>query len=349
MGRAATKLDERREKDRAHALVLKGKFDDAIGIYRALLKQRADDAALWLQLADVCRKRGKLDDAVNAFRSAAQHLEAQGHVARAKAALTTALQWAPGEPLVLNALKALQATNQPVVTPPIPERMKRHLAVVPPLVAPEEIADDDILDSGEPLPLMPVITAAKPQRGATKESSPSISLLDELLEGLPPEPPPPAKPELPPEIAAIFAAPPQAAPKRISYDALLNQPTKKPAVRTGSNAKLHRPARPGAPMPDAIADIFAKPPSPAPARRRDTRPPPPVPSLVGADEEVASSGFEHILDHVFSSDDDMRTDPFSPKWPEGDSRETVVARPRGKTRQPAYPVSKSNSVPRHRL
>ncbi|MFT3711455.1 MAG: tetratricopeptide repeat protein [Archangium sp.] len=347
MGRAATKLDERREKDRAHALVLKGKFDDAIGIYRALLKQKADDAALWLQLADVFRKRGKLDDAVNAFRSAAQHLEAQGHVARAKAALTTALQWAPGEPLVLNALKALQV-KQPVVTPPIPERVKRHLAVVPPLVGPEEISDDDILDSGEPL--MPVITAAKPQRGATKESSsPSISLLDELLEGLPPEPEP-AKPELPPEIAAIFAAPPQPAPKRISYDALLNQPTKKPAVRTGSNAKLHRPARPGAPMPAAIADIFAKPPSPAPARRRDTRPPPPVPSLLGADEEVASSGFEHILDHVFSADDEMRTDPFSPRW-EGESRETVVARPRGKSRLPAYPVSapSRSAVPKHRV
>jgi hypothetical protein len=349
MGRAtAPHLNERAEKDRAHALAMKGKFDDAIAIYRALLKQRERDAGLWLAIADVYRKRGKLDEAVNAFRTAATHLEAQGHVARAKAALTTALQWAPGEPLVLNALKALQG-QQPVVTPPIPERVKRHLAVVPPLV--EEISDADIIDSGEPL--LPVITAARPQRGATKESSsPSISLLDELLEGLPPEPlapPAPPAPSLPPEIAAIFAAPPQPAPARISYEALLNQPTKKQAVRTGSSPRLHRPARPGAPMPAAIADIFAKPPSPAPARRRDTRPPPPVPSLLGADEEIASSGFEHILDHVFSTDDELRTDPFCPKWPENTSRETVVARPRGKTRLPAYPVSKSQSVPKHRV
>lgn len=347
MGRTAkqqVQLNERVEKDRAHALALKGKFDEAIRIYRALLAQR-DDAALYQSLGDVCRKRGLLDDAVKAYFSAAKQLEAQGHLPRARAALAVALQLAPGEPKLVGAMNALRAAPapRPVVTPPLPDRVKRHLALVPPPVARvEEVGDDDILDSGEPLP---VITAQKPQRGATREVTPvsAGSLLEELLAGVP-DVQEPATPALPPEIAAIFAAPPKAAPKHRSVDDLLALP---PKQRTGSNPRLHRPANPNAKIPADIAAIFEKPVAPAPERRRNTRPPPPVPSLLGNDDDVLDSGFEHILDHVFSSDDTERTDPFCPRWPEqSSSRETVVARPRGKVAAKARPKTRVPSYPR---
>ncbi|MBL8910838.1 MAG: tetratricopeptide repeat protein [Archangium sp.] len=336
MGRPAPKLNDRAEKDRAHALALKGKYDDAIRIYRGLLKLKSNDAAVWQSLADVCRKRGLLDEAVKAYRTAAEHLEAQGHVPRARAALVVALQLAPGEPSLVNQLNALRAVA------PIPDRMKRHLALVPTPAAPpveqiEEMGDDDIIDSGEPL--LPVVTAARPQRGATREATPvsARSLLEELLDGVPEAKPAPtpvarpgpasrvappvearATPSLPPEIAAIFASPPTAPRAVVTVDELL-------ARRTGSQPKLKRPNNPNAHVPAKIAAIFAKPPAPAPAKRHDTRPPPPVPSLI--DDDSQDSGFQRVINHVFSDDDELKTDPFNPPWDERKC-ETVVARPR---------------------
>lgn len=243
-----------------------------------------------------------------------------------------------------------------MVTPPIPERVKRHLALVPaPKRAPvvEEIGDDDIIDSGEPL--LPVVTAAKPQRGATREVTPvsAGSLLDELLAGVSPsserglavrEPSTPVEqvaPALPPEIAAIFASPPTAPRAVVTVDELL-------AKRTGSQPKLKRPSKPNAHVPAKIAAIFAKPPSPAPAKRHDTRPPPPVPSLI--DDDAQDSGFQHVLDHVFSDDDDMKTDPFTPPW-DGKSRETVIARPRRSAAaiRGAAPRERADKVPSYPL
>ena len=113
---------QRTDKDRAHALVVKGKLDEAILIYRSLVKQCARDASLRLHLAETCRKRGLIDDSVRAYRESAELYAADGHTARARAALLCALQLAPGEPQLVNALRALR-----------PAEVVRHLALVPPV------------------------------------------------------------------------------------------------------------------------------------------------------------------------------------------------------------------------
>jgi tetratricopeptide (TPR) repeat protein len=134
MGRPARReLSDRELKDRAHALTLKGKYDDAAAIYRGLVAANEGDSGLRLHLAEVYRKRGRLDDAVDAYREAARLLHAAGHTPRARAALSCALQIAPGEPVLVGALRELTAAAP-----------ARRLALVPPPLVEEE----EVLDSG---------------------------------------------------------------------------------------------------------------------------------------------------------------------------------------------------------
>ena len=134
MGRLAQQQPSERElKDQAHALSLKGKYDDAAAVYRALLRLSARDSGLHLNIAEVYRKRGRLDEAVESYQEAARLLASAGHVARARAALACALQLAPGEPVLVGALARLDPA-------PVP----RRLALVPPPVPDEE----EVLETG---------------------------------------------------------------------------------------------------------------------------------------------------------------------------------------------------------
>ncbi|MFO0595941.1 MAG: tetratricopeptide repeat protein [Myxococcaceae bacterium] len=120
----ARPLNDRDEKDRAHALMLKGRVEQAIAIYRGLVTRNARDASMWLLLGDAQRKVGQLDHAVRAYHTAARQFADQGHVARARAAIAVALRIAPGEPTLLEELRGLR-----------PQPVSRHLALVPPPVA----------------------------------------------------------------------------------------------------------------------------------------------------------------------------------------------------------------------
>lgn len=137
MGRTAARpvLDERVEKDRAHAYLLKGRFDEAIAIYRLLVVFNADDANIRLQLAEAFRRRGLLDSSVATYREAAQLLERQGHVGRARGVLTGALHLAPKNTSLVDELRRLK-------TPPPPRRLE--LVKPPPPVV--EISDSDIIE-----------------------------------------------------------------------------------------------------------------------------------------------------------------------------------------------------------
>jgi tetratricopeptide (TPR) repeat protein len=138
MARTAARqvIDERVEKDRAHALVLKGRYDEAIAIYRVLTVFNAEDANVRLQLAETFRKRGLLDSSVATYREAAELLEKQGHVARARGVLTGALRVAPGEPVLVESLRRLR-------TPPPPRKLE--LVKPPPPVV--EVSDSDLIET----------------------------------------------------------------------------------------------------------------------------------------------------------------------------------------------------------
>ena len=149
MGRPARQEPSERElKDQAHALSLKGKYDEAAALYRALLRLNARDSGLHLNIAEVYRKRGRLDEAVESYQEAASLLASAGHVARARAALSCALQIAPGEPVLVEALRRLEPAPAP-----------RRLALVPPPVPDEEVLEtgfDDVSDEPMTDPFCPL-------------------------------------------------------------------------------------------------------------------------------------------------------------------------------------------------
>lgn len=138
MARTAARkvIDERVEKDRAHAFMIKGRYDEAIAVYRVLVVFNTDDAGIRLQLAEAFRRRGLLDSSVATYREAAALLEKQGHVARARGVLTGALQLAPGEPVLVESLRRLR-------TPPPPRKLE--LVKPPPPVV--EVSDSDIIET----------------------------------------------------------------------------------------------------------------------------------------------------------------------------------------------------------
>ena len=138
MARTAARqvIDERVEKDRAHALVLKGRYDEAIAVYRVLVVFNSGDANIRLQLAETFRKRGLIDSSIATYQKAALLLERQGHIAQARGVLTGALQLAPGEPVLVESLRRLR-------TPP-PSRKLELVKPPPPVV---EVSDSDIIET----------------------------------------------------------------------------------------------------------------------------------------------------------------------------------------------------------
>jgi len=138
MARTAARqvIDERVEKDRAHALVLKGRYDEAIAVYRVLVVFNSGDANIRLQLAETFRKRGLIDSSIATYQEAALLLERQGHIAQARGVLTGALQLAPGKPVLVESLRRLR-------TPP-PSRKLELVKPPPPVV---EVSDSDIIET----------------------------------------------------------------------------------------------------------------------------------------------------------------------------------------------------------
>jgi hypothetical protein len=105
-------FDERRLKDRAHALVREGKLPQAIEIYVELITHNRTDPQLRLRHAELCARVQRRDAAVASYRAAAHLLGSAGHHAKAHAALTCAVRLMPGDLGVRRALKALAADRE---------------------------------------------------------------------------------------------------------------------------------------------------------------------------------------------------------------------------------------------
>lgn len=141
---AARPLNPRDLKDQAHVLVLRGKLDAAASLIHRHLQQRdTRDPALWMQHADLSRKLGRYDVAIVSYRQCVRLFRTAGHLTRARAALTVALQLAPRDPSLL-ADQALLAELPP---PPRP-----RLVYPPPRKAPEPTSRDRVTRIARPHP-----------------------------------------------------------------------------------------------------------------------------------------------------------------------------------------------------
>ena len=128
-------------KDRAHALVRSGRFAAALDAYAALIAHDADDPALRLHQAELLAKLDRFPQSIAAYRTAARLLHAQGHTARARAALKNACAISPTDRELLAELRRLETPSSPAYPAP-------RLRLVKP---PPPVPDEEILDSGDPL------------------------------------------------------------------------------------------------------------------------------------------------------------------------------------------------------
>jgi tetratricopeptide (TPR) repeat protein len=94
-------------KDEAQRLFVKGKFLKATDAYWKLIERDATDPQLRLRHAESSRRAALPGRAVASYRVAAQLLAQLGHVAKAQAALKMALELAPRDPSLEEALRAL--------------------------------------------------------------------------------------------------------------------------------------------------------------------------------------------------------------------------------------------------
>jgi tetratricopeptide (TPR) repeat protein len=108
-------VDCRDLKDRASKLQAAGKLQKALEVYRQVLAAEPKDPQTRIRYAEICRRAGALDEAVEAYLQAAELLAAAGHAQRAHAALKLALQVTPDDPRLRSALErvAVAAATSP--------------------------------------------------------------------------------------------------------------------------------------------------------------------------------------------------------------------------------------------
>ncbi len=116
--------DERKLKDKAHALVRDGRLIAATDVYVKLITMNRTDPSLRLRHAELCGRLNRYDLAVSSYRVAAHLLAGAGHVAKAHAVLSCAVKLAPTDMALRRAIRDLRgspaAAPEPQ-PPPVPE------------------------------------------------------------------------------------------------------------------------------------------------------------------------------------------------------------------------------------
>ncbi|WP_368671653.1 BTAD domain-containing putative transcriptional regulator [Corallococcus carmarthensis] len=101
-------------KEAAHALYQRGRYAQCVETYAQLAKRLPRDANVRVRLAEACRRAGQREQAVAAYREAAQVLLSLGCESRARGALKAALELDPRDPKLQMELVQL---GQGAVTP----------------------------------------------------------------------------------------------------------------------------------------------------------------------------------------------------------------------------------------
>jgi hypothetical protein len=132
LAQSVSDLKQRELKDKAHKLMLKGKFNAALAVYDTLVHDHPKDAALRLHHAELCQKVERPQAAVTSYLSAARLFSEAGYVARAKAAVGCGLRIAPHDQGLLKELRLLNSDPGSKVKTDPPQKVESpKLALVP--------------------------------------------------------------------------------------------------------------------------------------------------------------------------------------------------------------------------
>ncbi|WP_306440943.1 BTAD domain-containing putative transcriptional regulator [Corallococcus aberystwythensis] len=101
-------------KEAAHALYQRGRYAQCVETYAQLAKRLPRDANVRVRLAEACRRAGQREQAIAAYREAAQVLLSLGCESRARGALKAALELDPRDPTLQMEVVRL---GQGAVTP----------------------------------------------------------------------------------------------------------------------------------------------------------------------------------------------------------------------------------------
>lgn len=115
-------MEFRALRDRAHHLVAHNRPRKALAVYEELIRRAPSDPQLRIRYGELARRLGRTKESVQAYLAAAELLAADGHAARAQAAVKLAATADPNHPAVAQALGRLAAANAPSSASCTPER-----------------------------------------------------------------------------------------------------------------------------------------------------------------------------------------------------------------------------------
>lgn len=160
-------MDVHELKDRARALVVKGRLEKAEVLYRQVVTLVPGDAPAWIRHAETLKRLGRVPESVWSYRTAANILRALGHEARALACLKIALDLKPDDIDLITEIIRIEMHR------------KRRQERGPLLPSRDSTAAVPLADLGQPKLALPMLTEVDPRQSADSvavrvvESSPT--------------------------------------------------------------------------------------------------------------------------------------------------------------------------------
>jgi hypothetical protein len=171
-------------QETAQALAARGDLVGAVRLLDRYLAEFDGDWGMWLYFAGLCARLGKRDEAVAAYRACARQLEGDGHFARAKDALLSAMRLVPRDEALRRELDRVGRSSRR------PQPQRERLA--PPVVDPQETCL-----------LMPAVEAPQPARRERRLPDPAVHLTS-VIPGRAKQRRPAASPEVTDPYCPIF-------------------------------------------------------------------------------------------------------------------------------------------------
>jgi hypothetical protein len=171
-------------QETAQALVARGEIVEAVRLLDRYLAEFDGDWGMWLYFAGLCARLGKRDEAVAAYRACARQLEGDGHFARAKDALLSAMRLMPRDEALRREIDRVGRSSRR------PQPQRERLA--PPVMDPQETCL-----------LMPAVEAPQPARLEKRLPDPAVHLTSVIPGRVKPKRPPPS-PEVTDPYCPIF-------------------------------------------------------------------------------------------------------------------------------------------------
>ena len=171
-------------QETAQALVARGEIVEAVRLLDRYLAEFDGDWGMWLYFAGLCARLGKRDEAVAAYRACARQLEGDGHFARAKDALLSAMRLMPRDEALRREIDRVGRSSRR------PQPQRERLA--PPVMDPQETCL-----------LMPAVEAPPPARREKRLPDPAVHITSVIPGRVKAKRPPPS-PEVTDPYCPIF-------------------------------------------------------------------------------------------------------------------------------------------------